>query len=96
MRLTFVIQLFQEIFSALVIVHVVCCSWCFILQYEQRGHDDSASVPHVHDVSTAYLYGYADDRETPISGLRAIRSGVVSSSTMSLHCNFSCRGKCSW
>ena len=72
-----IIQLFQEIFSALVIVHVVCCSWCFILQYEQRGHDDSASVPHVHDVSTAYLYGYADDGETPINWVAShqIRGG---------------------
>ena len=40
-----IIQLVQEIFSAFVIVHIVCCSWCFILQYEQRGHDDSASMP---------------------------------------------------
>ena len=59
-----IIQLVQEIFSALVIVHVVCCSWCFILQYEQRGHDDSASTPF--EVTTAYDYGFADE-ETPVN-----------------------------
>ena len=60
-----IIQLVQEIFSAFVIVHIVCCSWCFILQYEQRGHDDSASMPF--EVSTAYEYGFADDGETPVN-----------------------------
>jgi len=60
-----IIQLVQEIFSALVIVHVVCCSWCFILQYEQRGHDDSASTPF--EVTTAYDYGFADDGETAVN-----------------------------
>lgn len=60
-----IIQLVQEIFSAFVIVHIVCCSWCFILQYEQRGHDDSASKPF--EVSTAYEYGFADDGETPVN-----------------------------
>ena len=60
-----IIQLVQEIFSAFVIVHIVCCSWCFILQYEQRGHDDSASMPF--EVSTAYEYGFADDGETAVN-----------------------------
>ena len=60
-----IIQLVQEIFSAFVIVHMVCCSWCFILQYEQRGHDIGMSTPF--KVINAYEYGFADDGVTPVN-----------------------------
>ena len=44
-----IIQLVQEIFSAFVIVHMVCCSWCFILQYEPVSYTH-LTLPTIYSV----------------------------------------------